>query len=928
MTKITSNRYKTSIDQEIFKISGFVSRGLTFMTKSLTAKLAEISVSSTHHIHDFDHAEEPKKKKHGHHHHHHHKHHHHIHNHHKHHRPHHHVEDEESEIPPLSLEEFAEFNAVGQHIENLRKMHPHLRRMLYSKMHHVHVKSGGVVIKQGEPSDSWYILLSGSLQCIVSPEVGAIPKKYKTDQKKDKLLQQGKNIKAMDEMQNHCDENILGENVHYYYGHGKHITGTVVSVFHPGDSFGETCFEFAEEMVIHTLRENMDNEQDDDNDGEDGGKRSRSNSTLSSRSVDKSPSQSPLFDSNNIEDHLYPSKQVVENHRHPHDKLATKIEPIPPPTQATRTASVVALESAELLKVTLEDFLDIQLIHQRWLLDQIFECLRDLTLFNHLNDVDLEKLARHCKLHRVGRNQIVLASNQSLSCYIVMQGSLRVLLKHESSENKPCILELGRLGPNSTFGGALLARGCTKAGNGVSLITSSCTVLNQIIEIESMIFFNLVIRQNMETRKKWVSALMPALLKGFRLEKVKRHNHYVTRPVIVNKYFSNSLNTDVGWKQFKNNMVETLHCDKANGGTIGNAGGRIPTIFRVRECAPIGHKFSAKGRQRESIRVKRHENFIKAQRFRIKKDNIEGGGRKGGAGEGDSRERCTAEKEDNQTTDKNGKQKDNSVFKKNMKKFNHNKIKFVNRHQRNNNKIKTYHQHQSTWKREYKPRITNKNVDIYAMSRPLHPPRQVDPNELLMKATNIQSKGGALMDFARKVDDRLQKAGERYSTLTPEQAEAIALATNTKIVSIRKSETTNNTLILPASRAKSVNDVPYWWESREKKKMFMAQKMQNRETQKKDSVQQSLNFPSRSVGSVAGIKQKSPKRPYSTVSPIKRHPSPRVMTRKLQQEKEEYDDGDKIRWIPTRRVVEEQESHGGRKFFNTGKWHAGLVLDD
>ena len=62
---------------------------------------------------------------------------------------------------------------------------------------------------------------------------------------------------------------------------------------------------------------------------------------------------------------------------------------------------------------------------------------------------------------------MVLAPNQSLSCFVVMQGSLRVLVKHEQndSQGNGQFLEVATLGIGNTFGGARLAQGCTKGNN-------------------------------------------------------------------------------------------------------------------------------------------------------------------------------------------------------------------------------------------------------------------------------------------------------------------------------------------------------------------------------------------------------------------------------------------------------------------------------
>ena len=260
---------------------------------------------------------------------------------------------------------------MGQHVEHLQQMHPHLRRMVYAAMHHVNVKEGHLVIKQGEPSDAWYILLRGSLQCIAasgaSGATAVIPKQYAADRQHAEMQNIEKETnterrlaKHMDQMQNLADAEILGEEVAYYFGHGKHIKGLVVGVFHPGDSFGESAFEYAEESVTHRLRkeilgednqdtEDKDGDEDGDEDGDGDGDgegdreqsgRKRSNSMASVNSIS---SQLAL-------DHYHHESSAFAKHPHDYDQRTCDVPESLPPAQTTRTASVVALESAELLK--------------------------------------------------------------------------------------------------------------------------------------------------------------------------------------------------------------------------------------------------------------------------------------------------------------------------------------------------------------------------------------------------------------------------------------------------------------------------------------------------------------------------------------------------------------------------------------------------
>jgi CRP-like cAMP-binding protein len=251
---------------------------------------------------------------------------------------------------------------VGQHVEHLQQMHPHLRRMVYAAMHHVNVKEGHLVIKQGEPSDAWYILLRGSLQCIASSgAMHLVPKQYAADRQHAEMQNIEKETnterrlaKHMDQMQNLADAEILGEEVSYYFGHGKHIKGLVVGVFHPGDSFGESAFEYAEESVTHRLRKEIlgeDNQDTEDKDGDEDG----DDDGDGDGDGDGDKEQSGRKRSNSMApqvalDHYHHESSAFAKHPHDYDQRTCDVPESLPPAQTTRTASVVALESAELLK--------------------------------------------------------------------------------------------------------------------------------------------------------------------------------------------------------------------------------------------------------------------------------------------------------------------------------------------------------------------------------------------------------------------------------------------------------------------------------------------------------------------------------------------------------------------------------------------------
>jgi CRP-like cAMP-binding protein len=494
--------YHNSDFSETFSTSNFVARGLTHMTATVTSKLAKLSKSTTNYKHHYSNSSHhPKKHKHKNNH---------KKKHHRHHHDHHdhrHSHDEESEeeqveedIRPLTEEEILEFDAVGEHVEHLRKMHPRLRRQIYSAMHHVHVKAGDLVIMEGEPADDWYILLRGSLQCIAqaSQYGGAtVPNGYQTDRNKAEEMQQQQQqsvsstpLNADEIIQQHKDrDDQIGTQVSYYFGHGQHISGLVVGMFHPGDAFGERAFDFAREQVEHSIRDEKP-----------------STATAGESSVVGISASLTIQDGSQNDGEMHHT-------RHPHDRNNEDLELQPAPKQAKRSASVVALEDSELLKVCLQDLLEIQHRFRRWILDSIFACLRPLPNFQDLDNNELNELARHCKLHHINRNKVVLFPDQALSCFVVKRGSLRVLVKRKGE-----FLELANLSVGNTFGGARLSQGCTRAGDGVCLVTSQRTVQNEIIEIEPAFFFRYCIRQHAERRQRWAASLdlsFPFLAKSF-----------------------------------------------------------------------------------------------------------------------------------------------------------------------------------------------------------------------------------------------------------------------------------------------------------------------------------------------------------------------------------------------------------------------------
>ena len=487
-----TNAGDQNLTRETFSISNFIAGGLTHITSKEIHNLKSLSITSGEHKHPA--MSVPKVKKQEDHHH---------HRHHHHHRPHHVVDDKE-ELLPLSHEQQMEFHTIGHHVEQLKKMHPQLRQLVYQKMHHLCVKKGNLVILQGEDSDAWYIVLRGSLQCVV-------------DQRKSAAVPSSNNYQFDKMAAERRNSEKASEEVTYYFGHGQRVKGLSVGVFNPGDSFGESIFEHAKRQVERTLRGN----------------------------------------------------NAQHDHHHHHDN-----EPTPPLPK--RAASVIALEDADLLKVTLADFVEMQTSFRRHVLNETFECLRVLPIFQDLNDNELEMLCRHCTVHHLKRNKIILKPNQALSCFVVKKGCARVLLQEGNA-----FLELASIGVGNIFGGARLSQGCTRAGKGVALITSETIVENEIIEINPVHFLRYCIRQDKTRRQRWCRSLDESCRSLDDLPKC--------------------LEQDRKWVKFKSNLMENLEKDAADDTML-------PAAFRERVCAP-GTRYSAEGRRRMTQHRKRNQNI-------------------------------------------------------------------------------------------------------------------------------------------------------------------------------------------------------------------------------------------------------------------------------------------------------------------------------
>ena len=231
-------------------------------------------------------------------------------------------------------------------------------------------------------------------------------------------------------------------------------------------------------------------------------------------------------------------------------------------------------------------------------------------------------------------------------------------------------------------------------------------------------------------------------------------------------------------------------------------------------------------------------------------------------------------------------------------------------------------------------------IHVSDLAKSQYPSRIKDSALLLKNATEIQIKGGALHDFARKEKIRIVKAGTRFCQLTPEAALAIAKATNTKIAKLRPvvgvvanggagdgGRGVGGGADGDVGAARATGGIP-WWETTKNKKFPES-------NSKLSSKSKSIHLASRSIGSVQSNIKPSPKRPYCTVAVIRRRPSPRLSRRMYSQqtavinenEKNEKNENEKVKWIPTRRVTEEVsvDEHRGRKLVKTGRWHAAIV---
>ena len=119
----------------------------------------------------------------------------------------------------------------------------------------------------------------------------------------------------------------------------------------------ETAFEFARRKVEHNIRNEKKNKKNIEK-KEKAKKEKAKIEKVKKNETENETEIQPAASSFNLLHAGYAKSVETEfcHTRHPHDHNGHE-EIIPPPQQAKRVASVVALENCELLKVSLEDFL-------------------------------------------------------------------------------------------------------------------------------------------------------------------------------------------------------------------------------------------------------------------------------------------------------------------------------------------------------------------------------------------------------------------------------------------------------------------------------------------------------------------------------------------------------------------------------------------
>ncbi|OQR97748.1 hypothetical protein ACHHYP_10064 [Achlya hypogyna] len=148
---------------------------------------------------------------------------------------------------------------------------------------------------------------------------------------------------------------------------------------------------------------------------------------------------------------------------------------------SARTATVIAVEDALLLRVEKEAFLDCRVFRQRKETNQKLAFLAKIKLFQHW---DLDAKTRLCqRLERVLKsyNDVLVAQDAEPQYFYLLQlGECRLVKRHISAEsNQKLFIELGTLSSGQCFGAFELLRGLHRGAFSV-LVSSPSAVLYRL----------------------------------------------------------------------------------------------------------------------------------------------------------------------------------------------------------------------------------------------------------------------------------------------------------------------------------------------------------------------------------------------------------------------------------------------------------------
>ncbi len=214
------------------------------------------------------------------------------------------------------------------------------------------------------------------------------------------------------------------------------------------------------------------------------------------------------------------------------------------------------------------------------MVEQTFNFLRPLEQFSDVNDYDLELLSAHCSMRTLGRHEVLLKCGDTLSCYVLKSGMLRVLVRQGSG-----FVELSRLSAGNSFGGARLAQGCSCAGDSIAVVSGNSSVFNEVLEIPARYFFKFVIAQDLDRRERWASSLkhsQPGIDRLFRLEQRRGgpgHSklHKETLPVPTKKLDA-TRRREVDWCELKSALFNDVQLRARRRRLAEN----IPRMFHAR----------------------------------------------------------------------------------------------------------------------------------------------------------------------------------------------------------------------------------------------------------------------------------------------------------------------------------------------------------